>query len=280
MGIHRQMPIYQVIVLAVIQGLTEFLPVSSSGHLVVVPALLHWPEHSLAFDVALHLGTLVAVLIYFFRDWVQIIGNGLGARGGTDPQLRQNRNLLWLLVIGTIPAGIAGLALEKKAEEHFGGIYVIGSMLILVGILMWVADRRTRLWKDLAHVKTSDSLAIGLAQALAIIPGTSRSGITITTALFRNFDRATAARFSFLLSTPIIAAAAAKKGWDVYKSGGLHGETMQFILGIVISGIVGAIVIGLFMQYLRRSTLAPFVWYRILFGIIIIALAYFRVIAA
>jgi undecaprenyl-diphosphatase len=275
------MPIYQVIVLAVIQGLTEFLPVSSSAHLVVVPKILGWPEHSLAFDVALHVGTLVAVLLYFFRDWLQIIANGLGARGGNDPQLRQNRNLLWLLVIGSIPVGIAGLLFEKKAEEHFGGLYVIGGMLIFIGILMWIADRRTRLFKDLAHVRAGDALTVGLAQAVAIIPGTSRSGITISAGLFRNFDRSTAARFSFLLSTPAIAAAAAKKAWDVHKSGGLpHEMVLPFIVGVIVSGIVGAIVIGFFMQYLRRNSLAPFVWYRVIFGIIVIALAYFRVIAA
>lgn len=274
------MPIYQVIVLAVIQGLTEFLPVSSSAHLAVAPKLLGWPEHSLAFDVALHVGTLLAVLLYFFRDWVQIIANGLGARGGNDPQLRQNRNLLWLLVIGSIPVGIAGLLFEKKAEEHFGGLYVIGGMLIFIGILMWIADRRTRLFKDLAHVRASDAIAVGLAQAVAIIPGTSRSGITISAGLFRNFDRSTAARFSFLLSTPAIAAAAAKKAWDVYKAHGFHDMAAPFIVGVLVSGIVGAIVIGFFMEYLRRNSLAPFVWYRVVFGIVIIALAYFRVIAA
>lgn len=275
------MPIYQVIVLAVIQGLTEFLPVSSSAHLVVVPQLLGWPEHSLAFDVALHVGTLVAVLLYFFRDWVRIIANGFGGRGDSDPQLRQNRKLLWLLVLGSIPVGIAGLLFEKRVEHEFHSPYIIGGMLILVGILMWVADRRTRLWKDLARVRVTDAVVVGVAQAVAIIPGTSRSGITISAGLFRNFDRSTAARFSFLLSTPAIAAAAAKKAWDVHKEGGLpHEMVLPFIVGVVVSAIVGAIVIGFFMQYLRRNSLAPFVWYRVVFGIIVIALAYFRVIAA
>jgi undecaprenyl-diphosphatase len=281
-----QMPIYQVIVLAVIQGLTEFLPVSSSAHLVVVPQLLGWqalPQNlDLTFDVALHAGTLLAVLIYFFRDWVRIIANGLGMRGGNDRELRQNRNLLWLLALGSIPVGIAGLLFEKQAEQQFRSLYIVGGMLILVGILIWIADRRTRLWKDLAHVNAADAITIGVAQAVAIIPGTSRSGITISAGLFRNFDRATAARFSFLLSTPAIAAAVAKKAWDVHKlPGGLpHGMALPLILGVTISGIVGAIVIAFFMQYLRRNSLAPFVWYRIVFGIIVIALAYFRVIAA
>ncbi len=236
----------------------------------------------LTFDVALHAGTLLAVLLYFFRDWVRIIANGFGARGQNDPELRQNRNLLWLLVLGSIPVGVAGLLFEKQAEVQFRSLYIVGAMLILVGVLIWIADRRTRLWKDLARVRVTDALTIGVAQAVAIIPGTSRSGVTISAGLFRNFERATAARFSFLLSTPAIAAAVAKKAWDLHKlPGGLpHGMALPFILGVAISAIVGVAVIGFFIRYLRSNSLRPFVWYRIVFGIIVIALAYFRVIAA
>ena len=273
------MPIYQVIVLAIIQGLTEFLPVSSSGHLIVIPRLLGWPEHSLEFDVALHLGTLVAILIYFYRDWIHLIANGLGLRIGHDPELSRNRGLVWLIALATIPVAIAGVLFEKQAEASFRSFYIIGPMLIIVGIAMWFADRYTNGQKDLSRVGGVDSFLIGLSQAFAIIPGTSRSGITITTGLFRNLDRPTAARFSFLLSTPAIAGAVLKKAWDVHKEGGIpHNMQVPMALGVIISGLVGAVVIAFFMQYLRRHSLAVFVWYRIIFGIIIVALAaFFRV---
>ena len=270
------MPLYQVIVLAFIQGLTEFLPISSSGHLVVIPRLLGWPEHTLEFDVALHLGTLVAIVLYFWRDLLHLVANGFRLNAGFDPELSRNRNLLWYVAIGSIPVAIAGLLFEKQAEHAFRSFYFIGSMLILVGVLMWIADGWTKERKNLKDVGMNDSLVIGIAQAFAIIPGTSRSGITITAALFRNLDRATAARFSFLLSTPAIAGAVAKKAWDVHKQGGIPPEMqIPIAVGVIISGIVGAVVIALFLRYLRGHRLLPFVWYRIVFGIIVIALAAF-----
>ena len=274
------MPFYQVVVLALIQAFTEFLPVSSSAHLELAPMLLHWKDPGLTFDVALHVGTLVAVIVYFFRDWVQIVAQGLGMHAGQDPQLKQNPNLLWLLVVATIPAGIFGFMFQKQADSTWKNPYLIGTMLILVGILMWVAERSAYGRKSMGQISWTDGIVIGIAQMLAIVPGTSRSGITITAGLFRELDRETSARFSFLLSTPIIAGAAAKKLWDVHKEGGLPPDMrMPFALGIAISGIFGALVIAVFLRYLRRNSLMPFVYYRIVFGIIVIALAYFRVIA-
>lgn len=267
------MPLYQVIVLAIVQGLTEFLPVSSSGHLIIIPRLLGWPEHTLEFDVALHLGTLAAILLYFYKDWLRIIANGFGVRFGTDPELDRNRGLLWLMAIASIPVAIAGLLFEKQAEHAFRSFYVIGAMLIVVGVLMWLADRWSS-GRNLGNVSGVDSFLIGVAQAFAIIPGTSRSGITITAGLFRNLDRETAARFSFLLSTPAIAGAVAKKAWDVHKQGGIPADMrVPMLLGVAVSGVVGALVIAFFLRYLRRHSLAPFVWYRIIFGIIVVALA-------
>ncbi|HLJ51253.1 MAG TPA: undecaprenyl-diphosphatase UppP [Bryobacteraceae bacterium] len=271
------MPLYQVVVLAIVQGLAEFLPISSSAHLTIVPRLLHWEDPGLTFDVALHVGTLVAVLIYFYRDWIEIIAHGFGMRMGRDRELQQNPKLLWFLVLGTIPGAIAGLLFEKQAEHAFRSSYVIGGMLIGVGILMWVADRMTSGRETLANLTPGDALTVGVAQAFAIIPGVSRSGITIVAGLFRNFERAAAARFSFLLSTPIIAGAAAKKFWDVHKAGGIpHEMRVPFAVGVLVSGVVGAMVIALFIKYLRSNSLRPFVWYRIIFGIIVIALAIFR----
>ena len=269
------MPLYQVIVLAIVQGLTEFLPISSTAHLKLVPWLFGWQDPGLAFDIALHAGTLAAVLLYFYKDWIQIIAQAFGARVRGDRELSKNPKLLWLLVIGSIPVGVAGLLFGKQAETTWRSPYVIATMLILVGIVMWIADRKTTGYRALGEVTGLDAITIGAAQALAVVPGTSRSGITITAALFRDFDRAAAARFSFLLSTPAIAAAAAKDAWDLHKHSHLPLEKGPLVVGVVVSGIVGAMVIGFFLKYLRRHTLTPFVWYRVIFGIIVFALAAF-----
>jgi len=270
------MPIYQVVVLAIVQALTEFLPISSTAHLVLIPWLFGWKDGGLTFDVALHAGTLVAVIIYFFQDWVQIIAQGFGLRIGRDPDLKQNRNLLWLLAVASIPIGIFGYLFDKQADTTWRQPYVIGTMLILVGIVMWIAEKRRIGSKSMSTIQMSDGIAVGLAQAVAVIPGTSRSGATISAGLFRNMNRETAARFSFLLSTPAIAAAVAKKFWDVHKEGGIPADMkVPIVVGIAVSGVLGAIVIAFFLRYLRRSSLMPFVWYRIVFGIIGIALAAF-----
>ncbi|HTB18360.1 MAG TPA: undecaprenyl-diphosphatase UppP [Bryobacteraceae bacterium] len=270
------MPIYQAVVLAIVQALTEFLPISSTAHLVLIPWLFGWKDAGLTFDVALHAGTLVAVIIYFFRDWLQIIGQAFGLNIGIDPDLRQNRNLLWLLAAGSIPIGIFGYLFDKQADTTWRQPYVIGIMLILVGIVMWMAERRRIGSKSMSTIQMSDAIAVGLAQAVSVIPGTSRSGATISAGLFRNMNRETAARFSFLLSTPAIAAAVLKKGWDIHKEGGIPADMkLPIVVGIVVSGVLGAIVIAFFLRYLRRSSLMPFVYYRIVFGIIVIALAAF-----
>jgi undecaprenyl-diphosphatase len=274
------MPIYQVIILAIVQALTEFLPISSTAHLILFPWLLGWKDPGLTFDVALHAGTLVAVILYFFRDWIQIIGQGLGLNLGSDPQLKQNRALLWLLAAASIPIGIFGYLFDKQADTTWRSPYVIGTMLILIGVLIWIAERRRVGQKSMDKITWSDGIIIGIGQALSVVPGTSRSGITITAGLFRGLNRETAARFSFLLSTPAIAAAVLKKLWDIHKKGGIPADMrVPFALGAAISGILGAIVIAYFLRYLRRNSLMPFVYYRIVFGIIVIALAVFRVIA-
>jgi undecaprenyl-diphosphatase len=276
------MSLYKVIILAIIQGLTEFLPVSSTAHLAVAQNLFHWgfadPADDFAFDVALHLGTLLALIVYFFRDWLQIIAQGLGIEWGNDRQLKQNPQLLWLLALGSIPVGVAGLLFNKQAEGAWRNFYVIGAMLILLGLAMWLAEARATGRKELGDVTFADAGVIGVAQAIAVIPGASRSGVTITAGLFRDFDRPAAARFSFLLSTPAIAAAAAKSFYDLRKHhGGIPADMhVPFLVGILVSAIVGALVIAFLLDYLRRHSLRPFVYYRIIFGIIVIALALFR----
>jgi undecaprenyl-diphosphatase len=270
------MPLYQAIWLAIIQGFTEFLPISSNAHLTVVPTLMGWKDPGLGFDVALHAGTLAAILIYFFRDWVQLIANGLGfSYRGHRPD-ENSRFLLWFLVIATIPAGLAGLKYQKYAEMAWRNFYVIAAAEIILGLLMFVADRIGREKDDLNQMNLFDAVAIGVAQALAIIPGVSRSGVTITAARFLHFDREASARFSFLLSAPIIGAAAAKDALDLYKEGGVPPDMqMPYLVGILVSGFVGLLVIAFFLKYLRRHSLNLFVGYRIGFGIIVIALAVF-----
>jgi undecaprenyl-diphosphatase len=271
------MPIFQVIVLAIVQGLTEFLPISSTAHLFLTSWLFGWEIEGLNFDIALHIGTLLAVVIYFFKDWVQVIGQGLGMRSGKDPELNHNHMLLWLLAIGTVPVGLAGLAFNKQAEGPWRNPFVIGFMLIAIGIFMWLAERRGRKQRDLASVSIADAAAIGLAQALAVVPGTSRSGVTLSAGLLRNLNREAAARYSFLLSTPAIAAAAGKAVWDMRKTGGFHALVApDFLIGVAVSALVGCAVIAWFLHYLRRSGLMPFVYYRIVFGIIVLALAFIR----
>lgn len=271
------MPIAQVIILAVVQGLTEFLPISSTAHLYLSSWLLGWTPEALDFDIALHMGTLLAILIYFLPDWIQIVAQGFGLRIGHDEQLKHNHMMLWLLAIGSIPVGLAGLAFNKQAEGPWRNPFVMGVMLVVVGVLMWFAERAGRGMRDLGSLNVPDALVIGLSQALAIVPGTSRSGITISAGLFRDFSRETAARFSFLLSTPAIAAAAAKALYDMHKQGGLSGIfNATFLTGVGVSAVTGFAVIAWFLQYLRRGGLRPFVYYRVIFGIIVLALAFFR----
>lgn len=272
MDIPYSMPLYQAIVLAIVQGLTEFLPVSSTAHLVLFPWFAGWKDPGLTFDVALHAGTLVAVVIFFWRMWVEMLKAAVGLGDSENPEVRQNRRLFWLLVICTIPAGIAGLAFEKQAESAFRTPLVIGLALIVVGLIMWWGEAVSRDSESLKEVTLWDSVVVGIAQAFAVIPGVSRSGSTMTAGLFRSMKRETAARFSFLLSTPIIAGAALKKGLEVRHEGLPPDMRMPFLVGIVVSAIVGYIVIGWLIRYLERRTFRVFVIYRIALGVIVLAL--------
>lgn len=270
------MPLYQAIILAVVQGLTEFLPISSTAHLAVIPRIFGWTDRGLDFDVALHAGTLAAVVIYFFKDWLQIIANGFGLSfAGSRPD-ENSRSLLWLLVVATIPVGIAGKVLKAYAEGPWRNLYVIGATMIVVGILLGLADRLLQSKHGLDQISWRDAISIGVGQAFAIIPGVSRSGITITAGRFRHLDREAAARFSFLLSTPAIAAAAGSDYLEMRKAGGIPADMRTaYPVGILVSGIVGIAVIAFFLRFLRRNSLQPFVIYRVIFGIIMIALAVF-----
>ena len=274
------MTLYQAIILAVLQGLTEFLPVSSSAHLILIPKLLHWPDQGLSFDVALHAGTLVAVLLYFLRDWIELTLAGLGfnypPRAGAV-QVIHNRRMFWYLVAATIPGAIVGFLFEKQIEEKLRDPKPIAIAMILVALLMWYAEYVSKLDRGMEDVSFIDSILIGTAQALALFPGVSRSGITITTGLFRGLTREAAARFSFLLSTPIIAGAAAKelpKLIKLHHAGQLDIPVSTLAIAVVVSAIVGYLVIAFFLRYLQTQTLKIFIYYRIVFGIVVLVLAF------
>jgi undecaprenyl-diphosphatase len=270
------MPIYQALILAILQGFTEFLPVSSSAHLAMAPWLLGWKDQGLEFDVALHIGTLVSVLVYFFKDWLQILMQAAGQRWGNDPQLAKNPRLLWYLMAGSVPVAAAGLLFKDAVETTLRSPYVIGVMAIVMGLVMYVAERMNRQRRDLGEMTLFDCLFIGSAQALAIVPGTSRSGITLSAGLFRDLDRASAARFSFLLSTPAVGAAAVKAVLDLRKHGMSADMQMAMAVGIAVSAVTGLAVIAFFLRFLRTNSILPFVYYRVAFGLLVIGLAYSR----
>jgi undecaprenyl-diphosphatase len=270
------MPILHAILLAVVQGLTEFLPISSTAHLVLLSYFAGWPEQGLAFDVALHVGTLAAVVLYFIRDWFELALAGFGIRPSPamrDEDFSWKRRLFWLLVVGTIPGGIAGILFEKTVEDTLSKPIPIACALILVGLLMWWADRLTNLERNVKQTNLTDALVVGTAQAFAIFPGVSRSGSTIIAGLWRRFTRESAARFSFLLSTPLIAGAALKEVPKLIHerhAGGLDLPMSTLLIGIVVSGLVGYAVIAFFLRYLQTRTLKVFVVYRIALGILVL----------
>jgi undecaprenyl-diphosphatase len=268
------MPLYQAIVLAVVQGLAEFLPISSTAHLALFPWLLHWDDPGLTFDVALHAGTLVAVLLYFGRMWSDMIAAAAHLGNPADPNVQQNRRMFWYMVIGTIPAGIAGLLFEHAAEHKLREPVIIGAALILVGLLMWAGEHYERHSLALGQVGLVDSVLVGTSQALAVIPGVSRSGITMTTGLFRGMSREATAKFSFLLSTPIIAGAALKKLLEIRHTGLPVEMRLPFVVGIVVAGLVGYLVIAVLIRYLEHRTFKIFIVYRIALGVLVLAVGW------
>ncbi|MBZ5702174.1 MAG: undecaprenyl-diphosphate phosphatase [Acidobacteriia bacterium] len=270
------MPLIQAIILALVQALTEFLPVSSTAHLILFPWLLHWPEPGLAFDVALHAGTLVAVLLFFFRDWLKLALCGLGLNypaGAATEEIATHRRMFWYMVAGTIPAAIAGKLFHHQIEDTLRKPLIIGFSLVSVALLMWWADSRARLSRELQQSNLGDAGTIGLAQACALLPGVSRSGSTIVAGLFRGFTREAATRFSFLLSAPIIAGAVLNelpKLLKLHRAGGLDLPLSTLAAAILTSGIAGYFVIAFFLRYLQTRTLKVFVVYRLLFGIVVL----------
>jgi len=276
------MSVLHAIILALVQALTEFLPVSSTAHLILFPWLLGWPDPGLAFDVALHAGTLLAVLLYFFKDWLTLVICGLGGNypaNATKQEVGQRRRMFWYMVVGTIPAAIFGKLFHHQVEETLRTPMIIGISLIVVALLMWAADSLSGLTRKLEQSNWGDAVSIGIAQAIALWPGVSRSGITITTGLFRKFTREAATRFSFLLSAPVIAGAVVSelpKLIKMHKVGGLELPMSTLVLSVLVSGIAGYFVIAFFIRFLQTRTLRVFVVYRLVLGIIVLALVFLR----
>lgn len=262
----------RAILLGIVQAATEFLPVSSSGHLVLAPHLLGEESSSLTFDVGLHLGTMVAVIGYFWRDWLAIAQSVLGDLGTEGVRVRRwderSRLGLWL-VVGTIPAVVVGLLFDAWIEEHARQPLLVGVMLIVFGVALGAADRRGSTLGRLYDMSAGRALIIGVAQAVALIPGVSRSGATITAARALGFDRSAAARFSFLLSAPAVFGAGALKMTEAVTG----DEVIQWgplLVGAATAAVVGALVIAGFMRFIARRTMAVFVWYRMALGVAVI----------
>ena len=271
------MPLFQVIVLALVQALTEFLPISSTAHLFLFPWLFGWGDPGLTFTMVVHVGTLFAVLLYFLQTWLTLGLSGIGIRyprNISDADFAVHRRLFWYLVAATIPAAVIGALLESAIETKFRSAALMGAMLILVGLLMWWAESRANLTRTIESLNFADAMTIGTAQAIALVPGVSRSGITITAGIFKGLTREASARFTFLLSTPIIAGAAAKKIWDLRHVTIAQHEIAGLWVGAIVSGVAGYLVIAFFMRYLQTRTLKIFIYYRIVFGIIILLLAF------
>jgi len=285
--------ILQAIILGIVQGLTEYIPISSSAHLIIVPWLFNWRDPaltSLAFDVALHLGTLVAVLLFFAADWARLIRAGWASlverKIGTDP----DRRLAWLLIIGCIPGGIVGVLLESKIDRWFHqanipisstAILILAAIIVLMAFALLAAERFARHVREIDSISLRDTLIIGVAQALAVFPGVSRSGSTITAGLALGLKREAAARFSFLLGAPIIAGAGLKSAWDLYQqaqagAGLPQTDWILFGAGFLAAAVSGYLCIRWLLGYLQKNSTNGFVYYRWILAGLIVAVVLIR----
>jgi undecaprenyl-diphosphatase len=268
--------IVQALIMGVVQGLTEFLPVSSSGHLIIVPFLFGWHDpfiDSLAFSVMLHIGTLLALLIYFWADWLRLVPAGLATLRDRSLRGDPDRRLAWLLVAATIPAAVVGFLFNDIIESNVREVGLVAVTLVVGGGILWLADRRGGRARGVADVSFPVAIGIGVAQAVALVPGISRSGISISAARFAGLDREAAARFSFLMATPVTAGAAL---FELRKlvtgEAGVDVSLEPLVVGMVAAFISGMLAIGVLLRYVRTRSLNAFVWYRlVLAGIVLVA---------
>ncbi len=260
------MEVYQALILGVVQGVTELLPISSSAHLAIIPWIFNWniPE---SFDVALHFGTLLAIVLYFFKDWLQLI------KGGYLYAVKKEKTvqgrMFWYLVIATIPGGVIGFILDHFLEGTLTRPIIIAIALIVMGILLYVVDKKAKSKIEYEQMNFKQTFLIGLSQALAFIPGVSRSGVTITTARSMGITREAAAKYTFLLSTPIVFAATIFKFKDFVFN-------LPFVIGVITSFLVGLLVIKFLLKYLKKGSFKGFAIYRIIVGIFIIVITFIK----
>jgi len=262
----------RLLLLGTIQGITEFLPISSSAHLILVPWFLGWPHLGLAFDVALHLGTLFSLLLYFAGEWrglAKSFWESLKERKvAGDPRRRTS----WLLLLASLPAALVGFLAEETIERHFRHPASIAMMTFLLGAVLLYADKKGRLVRGEETIDPGEALLIGFAQAAALFPGVSRSGATITAGLLLGLRREAAARFSFLLASPVVAGAALLEGIHLVHSGIQPGDGFSFAIGIFSATLSGFLSIRYLLRYLQRGRLAPFAYYRMILGLVIVIL--------
>lgn len=260
------MSTFEAIILALIQGLTEFLPISSSAHLILPSQLLGWQDQGLAFDVAVHVGTLAAVVFYYRQQVGELLLSWLASfRGQHNPSSR----LAWFIIWATVPAGLAGLFGNDLLENYGRSAAVIATTTLLFGGLLWYADKRASETASIEALSLRQVMLIGIAQAIALIPGTSRSGITITAGLLLGLKRADAARFSFLLSIPVIALAGGYKGLQLSQQADAVAWA-PVLIGMVVSFIAAYLCIKVFLQVIERMGMLPFVLYRLLLGVVLL----------
>jgi undecaprenyl-diphosphatase len=271
----QNMTLLQAAVLGALQGLGEFLPISSSGHLIVVPWLLGWREHGLAFDVALHLGTLVAVIYAFFSDWLRMGASALRGLKSGRPFAEPGGRMLGLLALASVPAAITGFLIDEWAETKLRSPLIVAASMAVMGLVLLAADRKRGV-RHADGISLGHALIIGAAQALALVPGVSRSGATISAALFLGFRRDEAARFSFLLATPITFGAAVLKVPHLFGGNGIG----SVLIGMTAAALVGWLSIFYLLRYVRRHDYRPFVWYRLAFAALVVAALAWKSVAA
>lgn len=266
------MTILQALILGIVQGFTELLPISSSAHLALTPWLLGWPDHGLAFDVALHLGTLIAIVAYFQEEWRRLLLAAVSLARKRRAETHEEKRVVFL-VIATIPAGIAGLLLENAAETIFRSPALIATNLMIMGVLLWAIDRFVSRERGMESMGWKDAMAIGLAQCLALVPGVSRSGSTITAGRALKLTRESAAVFSFLLSMPITLAAIVLKLPDAVR----EAESLApMVVGVAAAAVSAWVAIAVLLKYVARRSYGVFAVYRLLFGALIFYLIYAR----
>ena len=264
--------LYQIIILALIQGLTEFLPISSSGHLIVFPHFFGWSDQGLLMDVAVHLGTLGAVVIYFWRDVLAMIGGGFQLLRG---KMTKGGHLFLLLCIGTIPAVIFGFLLKRYGMDAVRSVKVIAWTMIGYAVVLHIADKFSPQGKKMSAMTGPKAFWVGIAQALALIPGTSRSGICMTAMRFLGFNRTDAAKFSFLLSIPAIAGAGTLSIYDAVKAGAFSSVATTASIGALVAFATGLVAINFMLKWLRQGDFTPFILYRFCLGGFLLYWAYY-----